>query len=58
MLQQTRLTERRFGSIEESLRGFLRQNGLGIVAGHAADDDSAAGVAIITDLVCFSRRVV
>lgn len=47
MLQQTRLTERRFGSMEESMNGFLRQNGLGIVVGHAAEEDYAAGVAII-----------
>ena len=47
MLQQTRLTERTFLGMEESMRGFLRQNGLGIVVGHAAEDDTAAGVAII-----------
>ena len=33
--------------MEESMHGFLRQNGLGIVVGHAAEGDTAAGVAII-----------
>lgn len=47
MLQQTRMTERTFLDMEESMRGFLRQNGLGIVVGHAAEGDTAAGVAII-----------
>ena len=47
MLQQTRMTERTFLDREESMRGFLRQNGLGIVVGHAAEGDTAAGVAII-----------
>ena len=41
------MTERTFLGMEEGMRGFLRQNGLGIVVGHAAEDDTAAGVAII-----------
>jgi len=47
MLQQMRMTERTFLDMEESMRGFLRQNGLGIVVGHATEGDTAAGVAII-----------
>ena len=47
MLQQTWVTERMFKGMEETLRGFLRQYELGIVVGHAAEDDTAAGVAII-----------
>ena len=47
MLQQTWLTERMFRGMEKTLRGFLRQYELGIVVGHAAEDDSAAGVAIV-----------